>query len=88
MVYRYLTIILFLSYTASCFPHPANKPEFKTSTSSGFIENKGQIIDQHYKPNPGVLYLLNTPGLNVQLRKNGFSYDLYRVSNQIEGNRQ
>ncbi len=47
----------------------------------GFIENKGQIIDQKNNPNPGVLYLLNTPGFNVQLRKGGFSYDLYRISN-------
>ncbi|MCX6249136.1 MAG: SBBP repeat-containing protein, partial [Bacteroidetes bacterium] len=41
------------------------------------IENKGQIIDQNNKPNPGVLYLLNTPGMNVQLRRGGFSYDVY-----------
>jgi uncharacterized protein (TIGR02145 family) len=45
-----------------------------------FIENKGQIIDQNNNPNPSVLYLLNTPGMNVQLRKTGFSYDLYQAS--------
>jgi len=49
--------------------------------SMGFIENRGQIIDQFYKPNHAVLYLLNTPGMNVQLRRGGFSYDLYRISN-------
>jgi hypothetical protein len=37
----------------------------------GFIENKGKIIDQKNNPNPAVLYLLNTPGMNVQLRKAG-----------------
>ena len=79
MVHRYLSIILFLSFTAPCFPHPADKPEFKTSIASGFIENKGQIIDQNNKPNPSVLFLLNTPGLNVQLRKSGFSYDVYSL---------
>ena len=47
------------------------------NSRTGFIENKGQIIDQNHKPNPAVLYLLNTPGMNVQLRKGGFSYDLY-----------
>ena len=47
---------------------------------NGFIENKGQIIDQHNKLNPAVLYLLNTPGMNVQLRRAGFSYDVYSVS--------
>ncbi|MEI6899015.1 MAG: hypothetical protein WCL00_03995, partial [Bacteroidota bacterium] len=47
--------------------------------TSGFIENKGQIIDQNNKPNPNVLYLLNSPGMNVQLRRGGFSYDVYQV---------
>ncbi|RZJ56171.1 MAG: T9SS type B sorting domain-containing protein [Flavobacterium sp.] len=47
--------------------------------SIGFKENKGQIIDQKGKPNNAVKYLLNTGGLNVQLRKNGFSYDVYEV---------
>lgn len=43
----------------------------------GFTENKGQIIDQKGSPNPNVKFLLNSRGLNVQLRKNGFSYDVY-----------
>ncbi|MEI6900889.1 MAG: hypothetical protein WCL00_13505, partial [Bacteroidota bacterium] len=46
---------------------------------SGFIENKGQVIDQNNKANPAVLYLLNIPGMNVQLRSNGFSYDIYQI---------
>jgi hypothetical protein len=50
------------------------------SMVDGFIENKGQITDQHYQPNPVVKYLLQTPGLNVQLRANGFSYDIYTVT--------
>ncbi|MEO8235087.1 MAG: T9SS type B sorting domain-containing protein [Flavobacterium sp.] len=51
----------------------------KQKSSIGFIENKGQIIDQKGKQNKGVLYLLNTPGLNVQIKKNGFSYDIYET---------
>ncbi len=51
-----------------------NKPQ-----SIGFTENKGQIVDQKGKVNSAVKYLLNTPGLNVQLRKNGFSYDVYET---------
>jgi hypothetical protein len=43
-----------------------------------FIENKGQITDQHRKPNSDVLYLYNGKGLNVQLRKTGFSYDIWQ----------
>jgi hypothetical protein len=46
---------------------------------SGFIKNKGQIIDQNNKLNPDVIYLLNTPGMNVQLRSSGWSYDVYEV---------
>lgn len=46
-------------------------------TQYGFIENKGQIHDQNNKPNPSVKYLLNTQGMNVQLREGGFSYDTY-----------
>ncbi|CAM3856418.1 T9SS type B sorting domain-containing protein [Flavobacterium cucumis] len=47
--------------------------------STGFIENKGQIVDQKSRPNPSVKYLLNTNGLNVQLREKGFSYDVYET---------
>jgi hypothetical protein len=82
MVHRYLILLLFFSFLAPCYPHPANKPTFRSSSAKGFIENKGQIIDQDFKPNPGVLYLLNTPGFNVQLRKAGFSYDVYQVLSQ------
>ena len=49
------------------------------SQSIGFKENKGQIIDQKGKSNASVKYLLNSNGLNVQLKKNGFSYDIYEV---------
>lgn len=49
------------------------------NSSIGFIENKGQIIDQNGKPNNKVKYLLNTNGLNVQIRENGFSYDIYET---------
>ncbi|MEI7663950.1 MAG: hypothetical protein WCK34_17215, partial [Bacteroidota bacterium] len=54
-----------------------NKEGLKQRT--GFIENKGQIIDQYNKLNPSVLYLLNTPGMNIQLRKTGFSYDVFSI---------
>ncbi len=45
--------------------------------SPGFIENRGQILDQKGRTNKAVKYLLASKGLNVQLRKNGFSYDVY-----------
>lgn len=55
----------------------------KQNQSIGFIENKGQIVDQKGRKNNLVKYLLNTNGLNVQLRKNGFSYDLYETKKHI-----
>lgn len=49
----------------------------KSASPFSFTENNGQIYNQNYQPNPQVLYLLNMPGLNVQLKDNGFSYDIY-----------
>lgn len=43
----------------------------------GFVENKGQLRDENGQPNTIVKYLLNMPGLNVQLRANSFSYDTW-----------
>lgn len=45
----------------------------------GFIENKGQIHDQNFKPNTEVKYLLSIPGMNIQLKQNSFSYDTYTL---------
>lgn len=50
----------------------------------GFVANKGQIHDQFNKPNPGVLFLYTSPGLNVQLKQDGFAYDAYSVVERPE----
>ena len=63
-------LLLLLSYF-----HSQN---IKTDSFS-FYENKGQIVDQNGKQNNEVLYLFNSNGLNVQLKKNGFSYDFYEI---------
>jgi gliding motility-associated-like protein len=70
MKYRFLLLLLLIF--ASAFSQNKNQ-------SIGFKENKGQIIDQKGKANPAVQYLLNSNGLNVQLKKNGFSYDVYEI---------
>ncbi len=57
----------------------------KDKSETYFLENKGQVIDQHGNLNNDVLYLLNTPGLNVQFRKGGFSYDLYMDKKNDKG---
>lgn len=82
MRFKYFILLLFIGIHTIA----QNK-----NNSIGFKENKGQIIDQKGKPNPDVKYLLNTNGLNVQLKLNGFSYDIYEtkkipVKQRIEEN--
>ncbi|SDE61189.1 Por secretion system C-terminal sorting domain-containing protein [Dyadobacter soli] len=52
---------------------------------AGFIENKGQLVDQDGKPNSGVKYLLQNGPLKVQLRHSGFSYDTHLRQNEHSG---
>ena len=42
----------------------------------GFLENRGQIVDQFAKPNSEVLYMSQQNELSVQLKSNSFSYEL------------
>lgn len=75
-------VLLILLGTVICVyalpAQPNHLPATFTGTT-GFIQNKGQIFDQNNQPNPEVRYLLPLArGLNVQLRRDGFSYDTYR----------
>jgi len=70
----------FLFYLVSGFSETVPENLVASKKTVSFIENKGQIIDQDNLPNPDVLFLLNNPGMNVQLRRGGFSYDLYSVT--------
>ncbi|MEO7081794.1 MAG: SBBP repeat-containing protein, partial [Flavobacteriales bacterium] len=46
----------------------------------GFVANRGQVHDQFREPNPDVLFLwAGRSGMNVQVRKDGLSYDTYMV---------
>jgi hypothetical protein len=56
-----------------------NRLHSTESASTLFIENRGQIGDQNGMPNPEVKYLILRPGLNIQLKKNSFSYDGYTI---------
>jgi len=46
---------------------------------SGFIENKGQVIDQNGTYQPDVLFIFQYADYNIILKKNGFSYTQYRI---------
>lgn len=50
-----------------------------STVSHGFIENKGQIRDQSGRPNNSVAYLFNSGSFNMELKKNGFSYEVFTV---------
>ena len=45
--------------------------------TTDFMENIGQVVDQHGLPNEQVLFLMHRPGLNLQLRPTGFSYEVW-----------
>ncbi|MBL7918160.1 MAG: T9SS type A sorting domain-containing protein [Bacteroidia bacterium] len=47
----------------------------------GFIENKGQIVNQNFEKNENVLFQFVGKGLKVQLRKDGYSYEVYQAHN-------
>ncbi|MDP1725136.1 MAG: SBBP repeat-containing protein [Bacteroidota bacterium] len=55
------------------------------SSQFGFIENKGQIIDQNNKPNPACLFLYNGGGLHIQLKQNSFSYEIWQEAARRAG---
>ncbi len=48
---------------------------------SVFIENKGQILNQNHEANNDVLFMYDGAGLKIQLRKSGYSYELFNVKN-------
>ena len=76
-----LLSIAILVYSNLLFAGTINKP---VSSQHGFIENKGQIIDQNNNLNPSVLYLYNGNGLHVQLKQSGFSYELWKVASSSQ----
>lgn len=74
-----LLLAFFFSISALLFSQ-----NIQTSSNAFFYENKGQIIDQEGKENPNVKYLFQSNGLNVQIKKEGFSYDVYEVKKSLK----
>ncbi len=68
------TFVAFLY--ASSYASPTTKP---VSSQYGFIENKGQIVDQNNLLNKEVLFLYSTAGFKVQLKQIGFSYEVIKT---------
>jgi len=85
------TVVLFVISTLLYYPGYAEKMSGAGNgirdrhthlSNNGFMENKGQFKSSDGQFNANALFLLNIPGLNVQLRRNGFSYDTYSRGNQ------
>lgn len=53
--------------------------QVKSNSDYSFTENIGQIVDQDGKENKAVKYLFHSNGLNVQIKNEGFSYDVYEI---------
>lgn len=70
-----ISVIIILGLTQL---YPSNFP--------GFIENKGQIIDQDYNPNTEVLFLYASGSIRIQLKENGFSYEIIRTDKIADEN--
>ncbi len=68
---------LLLLFPLTIFAGDKKLGQHANIVTNGFIENKGQVVNQEFKPNPAVKYLLCHRGFNVQLRQTGFSYDTY-----------
>jgi hypothetical protein len=64
---------ILLLFLACC--STLNAAEKKPHGLHGFVENKGQVRNQFHEANTAVLYLYAMPDMNIQLKKNGFSYD-------------
>ncbi len=78
-------IIVLNSYI---YPAGINQPLPKES-ERGFMENKGQIINQEGRLRPDVHYLYDNNGFKLQLKNNSFSYELYYIkhdSSQLSDN--
>ncbi|MBL7902464.1 MAG: SBBP repeat-containing protein [Bacteroidia bacterium] len=76
----YFLSLLFINF--SSFGGNPSLPETlqnKEKPKICFTENKGQMQDQFYKPRPDVLYGAMAGDMAVHIKKNGVSYQLYRV---------
>lgn len=69
--------IILAGILLSCF-HSFSQDSGTSSLVKGYVENIGQMRDQHGNENDDVQYLFaGAYGMNLQLRNAGFSYDLY-----------
>lgn len=68
-------VLIISALSIFCFPLVALSPPEKAK-SDLFLENKGQVRDQHYMPRPDVLYYGEVDGLSYHLTAGGIHYQM------------
>ncbi|HEY0029340.1 MAG TPA: SBBP repeat-containing protein, partial [Bacteroidia bacterium] len=64
----------------------SSRAQKSASNFPAFIQNKGQILDQNNQQNKEVLFLYCGKGIKIQLRKSGYSYELFKVQDLPHSN--
>ncbi|MBA2423270.1 MAG: hypothetical protein H0V61_08600, partial [Chitinophagales bacterium] len=78
-------VLLFIMFSSALLAVDKSSP---AKVIPGYIENRGQIVNEVYQPRPDILFVYQSPGFTLTLKKDGFSYQLTSVestnSNQPE----
>jgi hypothetical protein len=85
--YFFTTIlVLLISFPFMIYSSNGDKTAKLTTmdfhSTYGFLQNKGQITNENGKINNDVLFIYEDKGFKCQLRKNGFSYEIYHMEYQ------
>lgn len=82
----FITALAIVLSSLSGKENPVLPQGFKAQKTGAitFIENKGQVHDQNYKPRPDVLYSTMAGNMAVHIKNSGVSYQLYRIDKYKE----
>ena len=75
-----IIILLFIQRVYAVDPVSVN-----FSSPHVFIENKGQVVDQSGRKNDDVKFIYHEGLFNLQLRTDGFSYEIFHVTKNFDG---
>ena len=70
-----ILFVVFLFTVFSIIAQPDS--QILSFEEKGFVENKGQVVDQHNRPNPDVKFIYSSDYFNLELKGSGFSYELF-----------
>lgn len=83
-VFTLISLLSVAQITFAIGEHGISNNVVKQNPGICFTENKGQVYDQKYNPRPDVLYGAMAGNMAVHIKKNGVSYQLYRVDKYKE----